>query len=307
MIALERPDMARIRSIKPEMADDAKLASVSREARYTFVLLISKADDDGLVSGAHRQLLGLLYPHDDDVTVPMVLGWLEELVSIGAVLWRATRDGVPVVELANWAKHQRIDNKGRNTLRGMLQELSSPNLAESRGDSPNLAESRGLEGDRDREVEVGGGEGGGEGKGTQKKTHSRAARAAERAKTTLGDFADAWAMYPRRAGANSRRDAERAWLARVKAGSPTTAMLAGLRRYRAFCEHEQQTGTRYVMQASRFFGPDRPFDEAWDVSVPADDIQSALEQRAAGEREAAERDEVWLDARKAAMAAGVGA
>jgi hypothetical protein len=63
------PLMARIRSLKPELADDAKLAGVSISARYSFVLLISKADDDGLIPGAHRQLLGLLYPHNEDVTV----------------------------------------------------------------------------------------------------------------------------------------------------------------------------------------------------------------------------------------------
>lgn len=154
--------MARIRSLKPELADDAKLAGVSIEARYTFVLLISKADDDGLIPGAHRQLLGLLYPHNEDVTVARLLEWLEELVAIGVVRWRVTRDRVPVVELVNWSKHQRIDNKGRNTLRGMLLDAAdaaapdgdSPNLAESRGESPRLAESRRLEGDRDREKEV---------------------------------------------------------------------------------------------------------------------------------------------------------
>jgi hypothetical protein len=154
--------MARIRSLKPELADDAKLAGVSISARYSFVLLISKADDDGLIPGAHRQLLGLLYPHNEDVTVARLLEWLEELVAIGVVRWRVTRDRVPVVELVNWSKHQRIDNKGRNTLRGMLLDADDPaavssdsrNLAESRGESPRLAESRRLEGDRDREKEV---------------------------------------------------------------------------------------------------------------------------------------------------------
>jgi hypothetical protein len=141
------------------LADDAKLASVSITARYTFVLLISKSDDDGLVPGAHRQLLGLLYPHNEDVTVAYLLEWLEELATIGVVRWRVTRDRVPVVELVNWSKHQRIDNKGRNTLRGLLldehdaavTDSGSRNLAESRGDLRRLAEPRRSEVDRERD------------------------------------------------------------------------------------------------------------------------------------------------------------
>lgn len=132
--------MARIRTVKPEMPQDVKLASCSRDARYTFVLLITQADDEGLIPGAPRQLLGLLYPHDEDVASSLLIEWVEELVGIGAVRWRATLDGAPVLELSNWSKHQRVDNKGRSQLAGFLAPL-----AEVRGDSPPLAEVRGLD------------------------------------------------------------------------------------------------------------------------------------------------------------------
>lgn len=131
--------MPRIRSLKPEIASDAKLARVSRDARYTFVLMITQADDHGLLAGAHRQLLGALYPLDDDVTVGLLLGWIEELVGIGLVRWRETRDHVPIVELVNWSKHQRISNAGRSQLGALIAE--SP--VEPRGNSPNLAANRG--------------------------------------------------------------------------------------------------------------------------------------------------------------------
>lgn len=134
--------MARIRTIKPEIASDVKLASVSIQARYTFVLLISQADDEGLIAGSHRQLLGSLYPHDETVSTGDLLSWVEELVTVGLLRWRATLEGAPVLELANWSKHQRIDNKGRSQLAAAL----SP-LAESRGEPPRTAETRGLEGD----------------------------------------------------------------------------------------------------------------------------------------------------------------
>lgn len=138
--------MARIRNIKPEVVSDVKLARVSRDARLTFVYMITQADDLGLIPGAHRQLLGILFPVDDAVTIGMLLGWIEELVSAGMVRWRATRDGVPVLQLINWTRHQRIDNAGRSQLGALLAESpedGSPQLAEDRGESPRDAELRG--------------------------------------------------------------------------------------------------------------------------------------------------------------------
>lgn len=134
--------MARIRTLKPEIASDAKLSKVSIEAAYTFVLMITQADDAGLLPGAHRQILGILYPLRETVTVPVLLGWIEELVSIGLVRWRVTRDGVPVVQLVNWSKHQRIDNAGRSQLAGLLAD-DDGEPSESRGDSPRTAANGG--------------------------------------------------------------------------------------------------------------------------------------------------------------------
>jgi hypothetical protein len=151
-------DVARIRTVKPELPQDVKLASCSRDARYTFVLLITQADDEGLIPGAHRQLLGLLYPHDDDVTAARLLEWVEELVAIGAIRWRATLDSAPVIELTNWSKHQRVDNKGRSSLKPVLAELAAV-----RGESPQVAEVRRLEGDQGegpRTMDLGVGAGG---------------------------------------------------------------------------------------------------------------------------------------------------
>lgn len=137
--------MPRIRSLKPEIASDAKLASVSIAARYTFVLMITQADDAGLLPGAHRQILGTLYPLNDGVTIPALLGWIEELVGIGLVRWRATRDRIPVIQLVNWSKHQRIDNAGRSQLGALLaaSPVDPPLESKSRDDSPHSAATRG--------------------------------------------------------------------------------------------------------------------------------------------------------------------
>lgn len=123
--------MARIRTIKPEMASDVKLARLSRDSRYTFVLIISQADDYGLLLGNPRQLLGTLYPHDEDVSVPLLGGWLAELVRAKLVRWRETKDGAPVLEVVNWQRHQKVDKPAKPFLLERLLPLDAVHSVEA--------------------------------------------------------------------------------------------------------------------------------------------------------------------------------
>ena len=157
--------MARIRSLKPETPHDRKLATVPRDARLTFLYLVSQADDDGLVRGTPRHLLGQLFPHDEDVTEGVLLGWIEALVSLSIVRWRRTVDGAPVLEIVNWVKHQRIVNRGKPGLATTLAEgvAPSPLLAPSLVPNEEITRvslgSRGADRDRDRDREQGIGKG----------------------------------------------------------------------------------------------------------------------------------------------------
>lgn len=123
--------MPRIRTVKPELASDRKLAQASRDARYTFVLLISQADDDGLVRAEPRQLLGSLYPHDYDVTPEILERWLAELDGLGLIHWRHTRDGMRVAELVNWSRHQNIKHRSKPFLLHQLAEANETLLKAS--------------------------------------------------------------------------------------------------------------------------------------------------------------------------------
>ncbi|MFL9979741.1 hypothetical protein [Paraburkholderia graminis] len=80
-------------------------------------------------------------------------------------------------------------------------------------------------------------------------------------------FQASWAMYPKRAGGNSKHAALKAWNARIAAGDHAANMLAGVHRYAAFCIATGKVGTEYVKQASTFFGPARHFADAWDIPV----------------------------------------
>ena len=83
---------------------------------------------------------------------------------------------------------------------------------------------------------------------------------------TVG-FEVAWATFPKRLGANPKRDAFKAWQARFREGITEQAMLDGTRRYLAFCSATQKIGTEYVMQGKRFFGPSHLFLETWDLPI----------------------------------------
>ena len=130
--------MARIRTVKPELPSDQRLARCSVAARFAFVALITQADDYGLVPAAPRQLLGSLFPNDDDITIGEVGGWLNELNAAGLVAWRWRVDGGPVVQLVGWEKHQRVDNRRKPVLLNELDEHrdDSPIFAASRGEPP---------------------------------------------------------------------------------------------------------------------------------------------------------------------------
>jgi hypothetical protein len=107
--------VARIRSVKPETARDAKLARVSRNARYTFILLWTQADDEGYFGATPRALLGDLYPHDNDITEEKLIGELEELRVIGVLQCFDTPDGV-LGRVSNFKKHQKIDHPSKSYL-----------------------------------------------------------------------------------------------------------------------------------------------------------------------------------------------
>lgn len=155
--------MPRIRSIKPEFPADEKLARVSRDARLTFVNLLTQADDYGLLPGSMRELLAAAFPLDDgehgqpEVTAQLLAAWLEELRVQGVIRWRVTRDGARVLEFPKWADHQKVDKPGRPILREKLAPLSRNPREESA--APSMALPPAEVGSRKGKEEREGGEG----------------------------------------------------------------------------------------------------------------------------------------------------
>lgn len=81
------------------------------------------------------------------------------------------------------------------------------------------------------------------------------------------EFEQVWAIYPKRAGGNSKADACKAWSARVNSGSTTQELLDGTQRYADFVKATGKLNTEYVKQAATFFGPSKHYEEAWEVTT----------------------------------------
>ncbi len=104
--------MARIRTIKPEFPHSESLGRVSRDARLTFVLLWTIADDAGRLRGNSRMLASLLFPYDDDAT-KKIDGWLAELEREGSIR-RYMVDGQSYLDIPKWLDHQKIDRPSKS-------------------------------------------------------------------------------------------------------------------------------------------------------------------------------------------------
>lgn len=81
-----------------------------------------------------------------------------------------------------------------------------------------------------------------------------------------------WKPYPRREGDNPKRAAFKAYNARLAEGVDFTVMQDGLARYDGYVKRKGWVGTDYVMQASRFFGPDKPFLNEYAVASASTEV-----------------------------------
>jgi hypothetical protein len=126
--------MARIRSLRPEGAHDARLARVSRACRYHHLGLKRVADDHGYFRASPRLLLGQLYPFDRDLGEALVNQMTAELADIGLVeLWQ-TQDG-PIGRLVGWedprdAFYEHVARPSRSFLAEQLAALQPLAIAD---------------------------------------------------------------------------------------------------------------------------------------------------------------------------------
>lgn len=129
----------RIRSIKPEMLEDERVASLTDRSFRLFVSAILLADDHGNLRTSAAYLRGAIWWAKDDVSSADVDAALAELCAAELLIPYTVR-GQAYAYIRSWKKHQRVDNAGKPRVPG-------PSEADGEicGESPKVsANLRGL-------------------------------------------------------------------------------------------------------------------------------------------------------------------
>jgi hypothetical protein len=131
----------RIRTIKPELLEDEKAASLSHEAWRLFVSCLLLADDYGNLRGNTKWIEGQVFWARD----AKVEKAIDELVEAG-MLARYSVRGQPYITVCNWSKHQRVDKPSKPIIPAPSEDDGTP----SRDSRETVASPREtLDSDRD--------------------------------------------------------------------------------------------------------------------------------------------------------------
>lgn len=132
--------MARIRTIKPELLDDEKVAELSDAAFRLFISMIVMSDDFGNLRADERLLSRRIWWARG--SSPRVAELLRELAESDLIMVYAVRDQI-YAHIRGWSKHQRIDNAGTSKIPQPSEGI--PQFAASRREPPQLAAGSGRE------------------------------------------------------------------------------------------------------------------------------------------------------------------
>ena len=94
--------MARARNIKPAFFANEELAELPFEARLLFIGLWTLADREGRLEDRPKRIKMAVFPADNIDVEPSLDG-----LNRGGLIERYTIDGVSVIQIPNFAKHQR--------------------------------------------------------------------------------------------------------------------------------------------------------------------------------------------------------
>lgn len=273
--------MARARNLKPGFFRDAKVVSCSFQARILFQGLWCMADYMGRLKYNPMEVKMEIFPADD-VDVPACM---EELNSTGLITMYHDCSGAALVQVTNFTKHQNPHvNERQDRNKNPIPCLPGPDEVAGSDDEegeekPTVeqrvkaalvvlreysesdpADSLNLIPDSLFPLPDSG--------SPRTDPPPPAGSAGKQRKLTYPDeFEQAWKGYPKRPG-NNKRDACKAWEARVKAGADPDDILAGVQRYAAFCRITGKTGTEFVKQGATFFGPSEHYLDDWTPPPP---------------------------------------
>ncbi len=294
--------MARARNIKPGVMENEELAELDPIARLLFIYLWMLADREGRLEDRSKKIKAKALPYDS-VDADELLGALQA----SGFIVRYEVDGAKYIQITNFLKHQKPHcNETESEIPPWSKELStkvqsssghgesgyepsakalSPCISDSliAGLSDSLIpshtvapiEAAAVDNSAAQQTADAGESEDSNGSqashfpGDPPREDRTASQVVAKPSASEQAFDVAWSLYPKRAGGNSKPDARKAWNARIKAGQCPADMIAGVKRYAAFCEAKGNIGTEFVKQAATFFGPSLHFEEVWDLPAAA--------------------------------------
>ena len=230
--------MARARNIKPSFFTNDNLAEIDPLGRLLFQGLWCHADREGRLEDRPRKLKAEILPYDDCDVEKL----LSDLAKYGFIT-RYEADGRKFIQVVNFAKHQNphIKEAASEIPAPFENHESTVQIQCDTGTSP--ADSL-----NPHPLTL----------NPHPSTHSLKQRSVEYPTA----FEETWNAYPARSGSASKKDAFKAWSARVKAGVDPAVILAGVKRYAEYCK-ASKTEPQYVKMPSTFFGPSEHYLETW--------------------------------------------
>jgi hypothetical protein len=94
--------------IKPEYWDDEKLATISRDARLTYIAMWNFSDDYGVVKGHYNWLKNIIFPYDCNLKIDDFVSWLKELEKLDRIR-KFKANNERYYFMPQFLKHQKIN------------------------------------------------------------------------------------------------------------------------------------------------------------------------------------------------------
>ncbi|MBM7795822.1 hypothetical protein [Pseudoglutamicibacter cumminsii] len=272
--------MARIRTIKPEFWDTPEINTISLEARLTFIALLNWADDYGTGTCNPRELLGFVFPHDENITLGDFRRALGEIRRVFGVTFYKV-NGRGYYNVLTFIKHQKVDKRSQPKHPGPYtpgvvfdtpeDEEKARNSAELHGirEFPRNPAEPSAENIEPSALEIGNRNVG----NRNSLINPQRADAVEEATTPTApaptkpkpkQFAEFWEHYPRKVG---KRAAETAYRNATKRTDEST-ILEGVKRY---ATDPNLPDVKFIPHAATWLNRDGWLDEPEPVQATGTD------------------------------------
>ena len=264
--------MARARNIKPSLFKNEILGEADPLLTILFQGLWCLADREGRLEDRPKRIKAEIFPYRE---LPDFNGYLTELEQLGFIQ-RYETEIASVIQVINFSKHQspHKTEKGSELPERPVFTGSKGLTGKAPLNNESITEDAALIPDSGFLI-------------PEPLTHGSSAIADKPPAKLDQQFDLIWKAYPKREGSNPKNKALSGYRARIKEGISPDLMAAGVERYYRYCQAKGTIGTEYVMQAQRFFGKEKAFENDWIIT----ESENAADQQRFTKQSKSDRDD----------------